>query len=480
MSNLPDLSRVNGFEYKSGELVLSPNSPMISARRLLADRYTTPTGDQLLFRHRGIFYCWQSSYYKTVPTDYLKADINLFLECAYRQSEDDEGKRTIVPFHPKRAHVNEVVASLESVSFLGESLNPPMWLGDETPDLAASEIIACENGLLHLPTRSILPHTPLFFSHTALDYPFDDNASEPTQWLGFLNDLFGSDQASIDTLQEIFGYCLVADNSHQKAFMIIGPKRSGKGTIARILESVIGAANVVAPTLTGLSTNFGMQPLIGKRVAIIGDARISGKVDTAVISEHILSVTGEDLVTIDRKNREAWTGKLDTKFVLISNELPRLADASGALASRFIILLLTRSFYNNEDRGLYNKLTKERSGILKWAIEGFERLYGRGYFIQPEAGAEAVRDIEDLGAPVGAFVRDRCIVDITAPNLIVLVDDLYDAFTAWCSAQGRGMVSTKQIFGRDLRAVVPGLKMAQPREFNQKRCYQGIVLDNYA
>jgi hypothetical protein len=201
VGKLPDLTRVNGFEYKPGELVLSPNSPLESARRLVIDRYTTETGLQLLFRHRGIFYCWQESHYKTVPTDYLKADVNLFLECARRMTEDKEGKRSTVPFHPKQAHVNEVVGALASVSFLGESLDAPLWLGGDVPDLAATEIIACENGLLHLPSRSLLPHTPLFFSHTALDYPFDAGAPEPTQWLSFLAELWPTDQDSINTLQ---------------------------------------------------------------------------------------------------------------------------------------------------------------------------------------------------------------------------------------------------------------------------------------
>lgn len=469
---LPDLSRVNGFEYKRGELILSPNSPMISARRLLEDRYTID-GQAILIRHHGNFYCWQQSHYAGVPIDYLKADINLFLELAYRQSEDKEGKPLTVPFHPKQSHVSEISSAMGNVCHLGEVINAPAWLGDTVPDIEASELMSCENGLLHLPTRTLLKHTPTFFTHNALDYAYDATAPDPAEWFGFLSTLWPSDRSAIDTLQEIFGYCLVSDNSQQKAFMLIGPKRSGKGTIGRILEAVIGPANVVAPTLIGLSTNFGMQPLIGKRLALIGDARISGRVDTAIISEHILSVTGEDLVTIDRKNRDAWTGKLDIKFLLISNELPRLADASGALASRFIVLILENSFYGREDHGMFNKLIKERSGILKWAIEGYERLCARGFFVQPDSAKEAIRELEDLGSPVGAYVRDRCIVD---PQQLVIVSELYADFTTWSGQQGKGMVSSAQTFGRDLRAIVPALKTVQPREYDQKRCYQGIGL----
>jgi putative DNA primase/helicase len=52
----------------------------------------------------------------------------------------------------------------------------------------------------------------------------------------------------------------------------------------------------------------------------------------------LLSITGEDTIIIDRKFREAWTGRLQARFPILSNELPCLADASGALASRFIVL----------------------------------------------------------------------------------------------------------------------------------------------
>ena len=82
------------------------------------------------------------------------------------------------------------------------------------------------------------------------------------------------DREAIDTVQEVFGYCLTADTRQQKAFMLIGPKRSGKGTIARVLTHLVGLQNTVAPTLAGLGMNFGMAPLIGKRVAIVRRLRV--------------------------------------------------------------------------------------------------------------------------------------------------------------------------------------------------------------
>jgi len=476
MGYIPDLSRVNGFAYKPGELLLSPNSPMISAKRLLADRYTTDE-IQLLYRHRGAFYCWQSSHYHEITDQYLKADINLFLDCAQRISENKEGKQTKIPFHPKRVHVGEIMGALESLAYLGDILQPPFWLGDRVPDLDPTELLACANGLLHLPTHELLKHTPTFFTHNAIDYSYDPRAPQPLQWFGFLRELWPTDDASILALQEWFGYCLVADTSYQKAFMLVGPKRSGKGTIARVLEAVIGPHNAVSPTLASLAGEFGLAPLIGKRLAIISDARISTKTDTAVVAERLLSITGEDSVSANRKFLAHWRGKLEVRFLVLSNELPRIADASGALPSRFIVLMLTNSFFGKEDRGLTARLLGERSGILNWAIAGYERLSARGYFQQPESAADAIRDLEDLGSPISAFLRDKCII---APGRAVACSDLFDEWKLWSDSQNQGNAGTLQTFGRDIRSAVPGLRTINARsEDGRSRVYDGIGIQRY-
>jgi putative DNA primase/helicase len=261
-------------------------------------------------------------------------------------------------------------------------------------------------------------------------------------------------------LQEIFGLCLTTDTRHQKAFLLIGPKPSGKGTIARVLGALTGRCNTVSPTLASLGERFGLQPLIGKLLAIISDARLGAKAEQHAIAESMLRVTGEDDVTADRKNRDAWTGRMRIRFLVISNELPRLADTSGALASRFIILRLVKSFYGCEDQGLTEKLLTERPGIFKWALDGLRRLKTRGFFIQPASAAAAVQELEDLASPMLAFIRDCCEV---GPACSIAVDRLYEAWQRWCEQQGRDHPGTKQTFGRDLGAALPGLSTRQPR-----------------
>ncbi len=60
----------------------------------------------------------------------------------------------------------------------------------------------------------------------------------------FLKSLWPDDQQAINTLQEIFGYLITSDTKQQKIFSLVGPMRSGKGTIARILTALLGQDSV--------------------------------------------------------------------------------------------------------------------------------------------------------------------------------------------------------------------------------------------
>jgi putative DNA primase/helicase len=292
--------------------------------------------------------------------------------------------------------------------------------------------------------------------------------------LKFLGELWPDDAESIACLQEWFGLLLVPDTRHQKILFLLGPRRGGKGTIARVLRELVGSANVAGPTLGSLASNFGLAPLLGKSVAVIADARLSGRSDAAIITERLLSISGEDAVTVDRKHRDQITVKLPTRFVILSNELPRLNDGSGALAGRFVLLRLTRSFYGDEDHDLSEKLRPELPGILLWAIAGWKRLRNRGRFVQPASGASLMEDMEDLSSPVGAFVRDRCRVGM---GFKVEVGELFTEWKRWCEEHGRREAGTVEVFARDLRGTVPMIERARPRAAGGRiYVYTGIRL----
>jgi putative DNA primase/helicase len=446
-----------------------PGEPLPNARRYVDATFHHEIHTRLV-HHGGGFFAWNGTCWPELEDAALRTGLYRFFEDATYLHVTKTGEEHR-PFAPNRYKIGDLLDALRAVVHVDGHLTAPAWLNDDGP-VPADEVVACDNGLIHVPTRTLLELTPSFYVHHAVPFGFDPDAPAPSRWLTFLNELWPDDRESIDTLQEIFGLLASGDTRMQKIFLLVGPKRGGKGTIARVLKAMIGAHHVAGPTLSGLATNFGLSPLIGKPVAIVSDARIrSGGTD--IVTERLLSISGEDTLTIDRKFRDPWTGQLPTRFVILSNELPRLTDTSGALASRFVVLTLTRSFYGRENPDLTAELLAELPSIFNWSLDGLERLRARGRFSVPQSSKDAIRELEDLGSPVGAFLRDECI---RGPEVSTPVDAIYAAWKAWCQDHGRDHPGTQQTFGRDLRAAVPGLKVTQPRgpDGRQHRHYQGI------
>jgi putative DNA primase/helicase len=446
-------------------LTAPPSEPMPNARRFINDRFTH-SERALLVHQGGLFYAWDGTCWPALDDQALRSQLYQYFEHALYI--DAKGNRK--PFAPNRSKVTNLLDALRGVSEVAVSTPTPSWLGNG--ELPADEMVVCRNGLVHYPTRVLRPHTPSYYGHYSVPFEFDAQAPPPARWLAFLRDLWSGDAESIETLQEIFGYLVCGETRQQKMFLIVGPKRSGKGTIARVVNAILGKHNVASPTLASLGTNFGLSPLIGRPVAIISDARLKAS-DTSVVTERLLSISGEDTLTVDRKYREPWTGQLSSRVVILSNELPRVTDSSGALASRFIVLTMTETFYGRENLDLTAELCSELPGIFNWALDGLERLRDRGRFRQPAASQDAIRELEDLGSPVGAFIRDECVI---GPEYWIPCDTLYEAWRSWCEEHGR-RASSAQIFGRDLRAAYPSTKVVQPRSVDgsRYRAYQGLA-----
>ncbi len=448
--------------------------------------------------YRGEFHQWRESAYRPMAdyevaagqTKAIKAEFNRFNikeidEWESRGKTDKKsGEPSTCPVArqvTKRLIAN-VDQALKGMTVLSGDKEAPLWL-TANPPFPAEDVLPARNALVHLPSfvegkkTSIAKPTPSYFCTYAVDYDFNPTASRPEEWHKFLQSIWGDDEESKQALQEWIGYLLTPDTRLQTIAFLLGPPRSGRGTIARVIRALIGNANVAGPTLSGLATNFGLSTFIGKPVAIVGDARLSKRSDVAVIVERLLNLSGEDAVDIDRKHLPLWTGKLPTRFMILANELPRFPDQAGALVSRYLLFRFLKSFVGKEDRGLDARLRAELPGIQLWAIEGWKRLRERGRFEQPKAGISDLKQARDLNSPVGEWVRERANTE--GENLRVRCDDAFGDWKQWCEAKNQhpGVESS---FGRNLRSVVPTLDTSDPyRVVGSKsfaRDYLGIEL----
>lgn len=446
----------------------APSSPMPVAKRYAADLHTV-NDTRTLRRWRGTWITWPGTGAWVDAEDAaMRAEMyDALHEATYWHPEKGE-----LPWAPNRSKIANVLEALDAVTHLSGDIETPAWI-DGAAGPPPDEIVACRNGLLHVTTRELHDHDPRFFTRAAVPFDYDPDAPSPAQWHGFLHDLWGDDTQAVEALQEWFGYVLSGSTRQQKILLMHGPKRSGKGTIARVLQGLVGAGNYVNPTLASLAENFGLANLIGKPLAVVGDARL-GKGDVHRTTERLLSISGEDGLTVDRKYRDPWNGQLPCRFMVLTNELPDFGEVSDAIAGRFIILTLTRSWFGKENAELTDGLLHELPGILLWALDGLERLTRRGRFLEPASSASAVEALRRM-SPMSAFVADRVRVDA---GLSVKRADLFEAWGRWCETNNEKKGSASH-FGRNLRTEVPAVRDSRETdETTQKQvwCYSGVEL----
>lgn len=424
-------------------------SPLAMARRFREEVHPT------LLWYESDWLLYRGTHYDVVEPDLVKRD-------AYAFIEDVGGS-------PDAKTVGNVMDALKGVALVERgTYAPPCWLSEEDDDLPATEILACGNGLLHLPTGALLPATPRFFTRNGLPYSFDANAPEPAEWRKFLHDLWEDDPEQTTLLQEVMGYLLIPDTSLQKFFVLIGPPRSGKGTILRVLDRLLGSTSICSPTLEHLGTRFGLQAALGKTLALIADMRLpTGRnADRQNIVGNILRIVGEDPVDVERKHiGGALTVRLAIRILIATNLPPALPDVSGALTGRLVALKMTESFLGREDLTLDRRLQTELPGILNWAIKGWRRLHQQGHFTVTAASREVAETMADLASPLNAFLRDCCELD---PEASTPKEDVWKRYQGYTLHQEMPMTySSPNFFHRDLEvAARHKIKTIRPRGDN--------------
>jgi len=228
--------------------------------------------------------------------------------------------------------------------------------------------------------------------------------------------------------------------------------------------------------------------MIGKKIGEFADVRFKepkwyganfdpGGIDH-ISKEMSLKITGGDSVTLNRKYRAAWQGRLPMKMRLISNIIPYLNDP--ILPSRFIKIAYNVSFRDREDIEMIGKLKAELPGIANRCLRAYRRLCQRGHFIQPESGLRLAKKLAARSNAFQAFVDECCVIGEQGASM--RCEKLYAKFQEWCQDNGQldALRSTPQShhLGRHLRKQVRGLESLKlfRAGANQPREYVGIRL----
>jgi putative DNA primase/helicase len=437
----------------------------------LRDAFFLHNGKPTLMRWQDMWVRWDGSCWSVMSDADVTSWLYQRMDRAYMMAQDKQTKEWAeVPWNPGNANINNLDKALRAAVNLRDDTQQNTMIGEGVHDLAVS----CTNGLLRVAGRELAPADPSYFTFSSVPFAYDGKAICP-QWQAWLEETFEHDPASISMIQEWFGYIISGRTDLQKALMLQGPERSGKGTIARILQKLAGTSNCCGPTLNSLTEQFGLWALTDKTLAVIGDARLP-KSGTEIITERLLSITGEDTIQVDRKWMKPWQGKIPARIVLLSNEIPNWADSAGVLPTRWIVATTARSFLGKEDPSLFGRLVTELPGILNWALDGLDRLIKQGQFTVNTATPEIVGAQRDRSAPQKGFVEEVCVL---GGDKWVSKERLREMWVLWNREHGRTVPDTRESFTTKLLGMVPTIQARdQKKRIDGKLTpvYRGIGL----
>ncbi|WP_373483812.1 phage/plasmid primase, P4 family [Acetobacterium sp.] len=403
-----------------------------------------------LAANKKIFYAGQCYYqyldgvYKNVDALHVKHIVRKYLrvdDVEMRQINDIHGQWTMeILRSPERLNVNK-------------------------------NLINLKNGLYDRRTRRLNPHDPELLSTIQLAASYAPQVTAPL-FAAFLDDCL--DPATQLLVQELCGYLLIPETRAQKAFVLVGEGGAGKSTLLAVIqELLLGRANVSNISWQNLGETFLTAELDGRLANIFADLPSRSIEDSSLFK----SITGEDWLTAQRKNKDPHSFKTTARLVFSCNSIPKnLGDRSEAFYRRLVIIPFgPPKPPEQRDLHLKDKLATEVPGILNWALAGLERLIDNGYrFSESTTSQAALSRYRVAGSSVLSFVEDCCVC---AAGRQVAAASLYHAYQQYSSTSGLRPVSQKR-FWMELKESYGTVDKIREK-VTRRTMYLGIDLEDF-
>lgn len=395
---------------------------------LIADRYP-------LIYSGGSFHRYEGGVYQYWHPEELEQSIIEILDSGVKPYELDSVKRMLGALNFKRPE-----------------------------DINRHGLLNLKNGILNLDTGELREHSPSIFSTVQSGVSFAPAAQWP-RWKKFLDDVLPDDSLQI-LLSEIFGYCLTPSVAFHKAFFLLGDGANGKSVVLDILESLLGAENCSALMLSDLNERFRLAELYGKLVNIVQEVEAKSLLADAKFK----SVVAGGTLVGERKNQHPFKFRPFAKWVVACNALPASRDRSYGFLRRIVILPFEKTIpVEARNPNLATELIEaELSGILNWAIGGYNHLMENEKFTQPKAVQQALEEYKEFIDPVIMFMREKIS---SSEDGSTSLKKIYARYKLWCEDNGFKPVSSIA-----LRKSVEKAFQVERKQKNSGVFVPGVVL----
>ncbi len=301
----------------------------------------------------------------------------------------------------------------------------------------------------------------------------------PKEFVDFLVSSCEEDIESVELLREYGGYIMADSYFLHKMLILEGVPGSGKSILAKIYQEMLGYQYCAAVSITGMTGQFGLGELPGKKLAVMSEARQVDTKSLRALVPILLKVIGQDYIDTEAKHKNAISELLECKILMMTNRTPVIPDDTGALSQRLLMVRLNKCFRGTKHEILgLDSIILERglAGIIKWHLKGLENLSNRKLFIEPESGRMAKEWLMEQIDPLKTFIDNYFKINMDADHkTFILQVDFIRYFRAFLRRLGQPTDDTnervrKRASIRNIRSLYPATELGRRFE-GAKRMY---------
>lgn len=245
---------------------------------------------------------------------------------------------------------------------------------------------------------------------------------------------------------ELVGFLIQPSRNIPLIVVLLGAGANGKTVLARTIVKLLGLTQVHAQRVEELDKNrFAMGSLLGKLLFLDDDVRAGARLPDGILK----TISEAKEVTGENKYKPSFNFTVRTVPMLLCNNIPSLADVSYGMLRRLMVIPFDRTFNEEErDASLFEKIwSKEMSGVLNRALQGYARVVKRQGFKSPRAVIRTTARWLEQANPVPAFIEACCIKKVDAKYPMQLI---YAAYRDWATQAGFTLIQTQLAFRRNL------------------------------
>lgn len=202
------------------------------------------------------------------------------------------------------------------------------------------------NGIFILETKELVKHSPAYKTRQQLKIRFMGE-DIPTPYWDKIRKIYPDQITKFETM---IHRTINQDFSEEAFVVIVGGTSSGKGTIFQILTETFGNGMISNTYFHKLGGEFGLSPLVGKRVILNREMIIAGFTDATVGILKDL-VTHEGTYDINQKHKPKYEADLPIFVFGATNQLVSLPAGTDkkAFFRRTIIIVMNQAQKRNSE-----------------------------------------------------------------------------------------------------------------------------------